>query len=389
MRPSALRAVQMGIVVLAVLAAAWPSDGAPPVSPRRALESLGSGKIHAFFLFDTDDRVVGKSLRQDHANLTAWFAAADPARVAGGRPVVKTGAAATAQAVVDYCQQLTVGPNDAIFIFLGCHGERHQKAAHVLRIGGMALPRAGITRVLRTKQARLIVLITDSCYGGYEQRKEVRAPYMAPAPPAAARQIIDDLFFGAAGVVNLNSCSPGEYAWNGKGGGLMTAAFVAVCSSPPSTLHRGPGTRVTWHDVFAGVRNRVARDYTTFKEQADPAMRGYDKLRDQKTQTLYTFEPLLSPVASTTGGGVGRPAEIHVTCPAEARIYFDGYGTASTGSERWFVTPTLELGRSYHYTLIAERQRDGRPERVSQRVEVRPGQTSAVVLQFPAGPRSR
>jgi uncharacterized protein (TIGR03000 family) len=83
------------------------------------------------------------------------------------------------------------------------------------------------------------------------------------------------------------------------------------------------------------------------------------------------------------------PANLIVTLPEDARLLVDSYETKSTSAVRTFVTPDLETGRDYQYTLTAEVQRDGRVQRVSQTVTVRAGEQTAVTLRLPEAVASR
>jgi uncharacterized protein (TIGR03000 family) len=78
------------------------------------------------------------------------------------------------------------------------------------------------------------------------------------------------------------------------------------------------------------------------------------------------------------------PATIIVTLPAEARLTIDGQATQATSSDRTFVSPPLQQGKSYQYTLKGELDRNGQKVTTSRDVEVRAGQVSRVALQFPA-----
>jgi uncharacterized protein (TIGR03000 family) len=80
------------------------------------------------------------------------------------------------------------------------------------------------------------------------------------------------------------------------------------------------------------------------------------------------------------------PAEatIVVTLPEDARLSVDGTDTTSTSGVRLLVSPTLEPGRDFHYTLRAEVTRDGKPVRVEKTIAVRAGEETQVTLDLPA-----
>ncbi len=76
------------------------------------------------------------------------------------------------------------------------------------------------------------------------------------------------------------------------------------------------------------------------------------------------------------------PATIEVNLPAEAKLTVDGNPTRSTSDRRTFITPALEAGVSFVYTLRAEIVRDGQNAVQSQDVTVRAGETTQVSFTF-------
>jgi len=79
------------------------------------------------------------------------------------------------------------------------------------------------------------------------------------------------------------------------------------------------------------------------------------------------------------------PATILVTLPAEAKLFVDGNATTSTSVERRLVSPALQPGYEYHYTLTAEIAREGQaPVRQTQRITVRAGEETRVPFTFAA-----
>jgi uncharacterized protein (TIGR03000 family) len=76
------------------------------------------------------------------------------------------------------------------------------------------------------------------------------------------------------------------------------------------------------------------------------------------------------------------PATIVVTLPAEAKLTVDGNATQSTSDRRTFVTPALETGADFVYTLRAEVVQDGQVSIQTRDVTVRSGQTTEVSFTF-------
>jgi len=81
-------------------------------------------------------------------------------------------------------------------------------------------------------------------------------------------------------------------------------------------------------------------------------------------------------------GAANTPATIIVNLPADAKLSIDGATTNSTSAQRSFVSPPLQTGKDYVYTLTATVVRDGQTLEQSQRVSVRPGAETRVQLDF-------
>jgi uncharacterized protein (TIGR03000 family) len=73
---------------------------------------------------------------------------------------------------------------------------------------------------------------------------------------------------------------------------------------------------------------------------------------------------------------ISAPATIIVSLPAEAKLTIDDATTTSTGAVRTFVSPTLNAGRDYNYTLKTEIA----GQTISKLVTVRAGEETKVEL---------
>jgi uncharacterized protein (TIGR03000 family) len=73
-----------------------------------------------------------------------------------------------------------------------------------------------------------------------------------------------------------------------------------------------------------------------------------------------------------------------VNLPADATLTIDGAPTSSRTDRRVFVTPALEEGREYAYTLKGEVVRDGQRVALSREVRVRAGTETQATLELPS-----
>src|SRR5436305_6226103 len=97
-----------------------------------------------------------------------------------------------------------------------------------------------------------------------------------------------------------------------------------------------------------------------------------------------------APAPAPAAGGDARPplvlanqAQVIVSLPADAKLFIDDQPTVSTSANRTFVSPTLDAGKDYYYTLKAEVVRDGQPVSVYRQLTVRAGETVQATFQFP------
>ena len=71
----------------------------------------------------------------------------------------------------------------------------------------------------------------------------------------------------------------------------------------------------------------------------------------------------LSSVSAQTylPGATKAKARVYVKLPANAKLFFDGAATSSTGSFRRYVTPPLELNKPYYYVIKVVLPGAGKP----------------------------
>jgi uncharacterized protein (TIGR03000 family) len=84
--------------------------------------------------------------------------------------------------------------------------------------------------------------------------------------------------------------------------------------------------------------------------------------------------------ASNQSTSQTAPAQVVVQLPAGAKLTFDGHPTKSTDAQRWFITPPLEFGKTFHYTLRADFRRDAENVTLTKVISVRAAHRTSVSL---------
>ncbi len=86
-------------------------------------------------------------------------------------------------------------------------------------------------------------------------------------------------------------------------------------------------------------------------------------------------------VAAWAAGAAGQDAnraQVIVSVPADAAVYFDGTLMKQTGTTRTYSTPPLTPGTDFSYAIKALFDRDGHPVSVTHMITIRAGQTVRV-----------
>jgi len=92
-------------------------------------------------------------------------------------------------------------------------------------------------------------------------------------------------------------------------------------------------------------------------------------------------ETVPDPKIKKTANGPA-PATIVVSLPADAKLSIDGYVSTQTSSQRVLVTPPLQPGQEFSYTLVAETTSNGQPMSQQQVITVRAGHQTPVSFNF-------
>jgi uncharacterized protein (TIGR03000 family) len=82
----------------------------------------------------------------------------------------------------------------------------------------------------------------------------------------------------------------------------------------------------------------------------------------------------------------GNTARLTVRLPADAQLWVDDYQTRKTGTVRVLTTPALQPGQTYHYTLKARWDDNGRPVTQERTVDFQAGGDATVDFTQPTPP---
>ena len=127
-----------------------------------------------------------------------------------------------------------------------------------------------------------------------------------------------------------------------------------------------PAERKKFYDNILKVEKEAAEKAE--KELKDKEKLEKPKSKNDKKEDLQSAAP--------------APATMVVTLPADARLSVQGEAISSASTSRVLVSPNLERGKAFVYTIQAEIVRDGWWMTQSQQVTVRGGETTYVPFRF-------
>jgi uncharacterized protein (TIGR03000 family) len=96
------------------------------------------------------------------------------------------------------------------------------------------------------------------------------------------------------------------------------------------------------------------------------------------SQDVVVPAPAPAPPKKDKSDASPTQGTVVVHLPKEAALYVDGTAVPYSTATRKIVTPELEPGRDYYYTLQAKLERDGKTLNVQKRVWVQAGKEVSV-----------
>lgn len=175
------------------------------------------------------------------------------------------------------------GPGDTILFYFTGHGAADDEG-HYFSLARGKLHRRVLLDALKAKNARLTVLLTDCC-NLRSDGLTFGAPFVETQPPQRVLPLLQSLLFDPSGVVDINSCSPGESAFfrskdneeSGMPGSIFTGELAAW-------INEHEKDRRSWDDLVRAVSLKVL---TAFRSNYPKGARSAEGEPLQQNQTVF------------------------------------------------------------------------------------------------------
>jgi Caspase domain len=236
-----------------------------------AFQEPAPGVIHALLVADSDSS-LGDSVKHDVSQLTRALTLAfqeHPSRLRLHSPLL--GSAVTVSAIESFFNDLRSGPEDTLFFYFSGHGEVRPELGHVLNFANpdekerKILPRFELLALLKAKNPRLTVVLTDCCSAIRRPPVVAAAEARVEVHPPPAWAVAGCLLLQHRGVVDITASCPGQAAWPNQvdGGGILTGAFAGLLDRyNVYSLDKNKDGFVEWNEFYPVLEKRTQSGFS-------------------------------------------------------------------------------------------------------------------------------
>lgn len=250
-------------------------------------DSVGDtiGWMHGVFDQPTQRRHLRKATVQENANNGLKT---DIATIVKGEDFSRS-------SILQTINGLQVGPNDALFCFINCHGAhdpmlKDYSSGHYFNMpDGKNLTRIELRSALDRKNARLTILISESCNVGQpfdQSETDTRTVSASEDDLSIKNMLFESLLLESKGVVDFNSSSEGEYSF--------TSVFSPILYRSLAYRKQTSATRLRWSvyvetlSKLTSERYRIIRQGLLAEKTIDSRTRSI--FAKQENQTLRVYQ---------------------------------------------------------------------------------------------------
>jgi len=272
---------------------------------------------------------IAQSLRVDLGTVSQLLDILEKRKIATVEKIVLQGTKATIANIRNTMNSLQTGPNDVILYYFSGHGLMEKGKTYMLTADEKNLGRAEVEGIMKTKNARFKMLITDACSNDLDGLTSSRSISKGNQQIDAGLfdEVYRDLFCGYQGMMCLSASTEGELAWsNDQFGGFFTYHFFkeGLVKKPIND----------WTKIFANAKDKTSQMFMRMPadQRSELAKQGITN------QTAKAFSLPISQKNTSNNTAVNAPVNntipIKTQAPAAGKINIYNY----TGNDVYFFT---------------------------------------------------
>jgi len=254
-----------------------------------------AGKLHALLVLDTLDSALGSQLHKDKENMERFLKNGIGIKAGGQMKLdVLEDEKATWPNVLDYFRKLRVAPEDTVLCYFSGHGGTVKDAGkeHLLKLEGThkaeLFERSKLRKAMLATNARLVVLLTDSC-SDYVPARNAGPRYLPKGIHEEMRPAFRRLFFEEKGLVDINAAYEGSMAWSDDSGGLFTRHLLNTFEK------QADNAKASWKHFAATVREGTEIEFKSWKQEAIGTLGGRNDRQAKELRTLLEGQHTQAP----------------------------------------------------------------------------------------------
>lgn len=267
-----------------------------------------------------ENNAIAQSLRVDLGTVNQLLDILGKRKIATVDKIVLQGTKATMANILSTMNSLQANPNDVILYYFSGHGLMEKGKTYMLTADEKNLGRAQIESIMKSKNARFKMLITDACSNDVDGMTASRSISKGNQQIDAGLfdETYKDLFWGYKGMMNLSASTEGELAWsNDQFGGFFTYHFFkeGLIKKPIND----------WTQIFAGAKDKTSQMFMRMSAEQRSQLAKQGVINQTAKAFAMPISQKITSNNSPTKIQVNNTAPVKIQAPAAGKINIYNY----------------------------------------------------------------
>jgi hypothetical protein len=267
-----------------------------------------------------ENNAIAQSLRVDLGTVNQLLDILEKRKIATVDKIVLQGTKATMANILSTMNSLQANPNDVILYYFSGHGLMEKGKTYMLTADEKNLGRAQIESIMKSKNARFKMLITDACSNDVDGMTASRSISKGNQQIDAGLfdETYKDLFWGYKGMMHLSASTEGELAWsNDQFGGFFTYHFFkeGLIKKPIND----------WTQIFAGAKDKTSQMFMRMSAEQRSQLAKQGVINQTAKAFAMPISQKITSNNSPTKIQVNNTVPVKIQAPAAGKINIYNY----------------------------------------------------------------